>query len=145
MGSNKRRTMSITGIFVALETVLMYYFAGLLISGYRPGFILYGGWKTILPQDVVAVNPLRNLLGLTYIVKALFPLYWEVDVEHVGILPPIPPNISIELHNQVLGSTIFLLVFWAILLIAAIVLALGYSRRLKIILQSPPRTYSSSL
>lgn len=145
MGSENRTIQKTTGIFVALEAVFIYYIVGLLASGYRPGFVLYGGWKILQPYEVVPVNPLRNLLGLTYVVKTLFPLYWEIDVQHIGILPPIPLNVTAEFHNQVIGASVFLLVFWLIMLIAGIAVALRYYRKLKAARQSPERTHLPSL
>ena len=59
MDNKKRKLQKITGIFVVLEAVFLYYLVGLLMAGYRPGHLLLG-WKD-LNVGLDVANPLKYL------------------------------------------------------------------------------------
>lgn len=125
MDCKKCGLLKVILIFVALETVFIYYAVGLLAVGYRPGNILHGfPHAGYLP---VTSTPFQYFPGLGYLVKAFFPLYYLYYILNPDLFLVPPP----WFHSQVVGATHFLLAFWIGLIIAAVTTAIVCSIKIK--------------
>jgi hypothetical protein len=124
MDNKKRRLQKITGIFVVLEAVFLYYLVGLLLAGYRPGHLLLG-WKD-LNVGLDVANPLKYFPGLIYVLKTFFPLYFD----YVYRVPPSIP-LSLNAINQGYATLNFFSLFWIGLIIAIVLTAILYAVRIR--------------
>ncbi len=107
MESRKRRMAKITAIFVALETIFLYYVIGLFYLSRIPG------------------TPFQYFPGLSYIIKTFFPIYWEFNYNYGPgriITSQQRSTALVQFHN----GELFILGFWYGLIIAAILTAVVY-------------------
>lgn len=125
MDSRKKRIVRMTSIFVALETVFVYYASGIFILSSSPRLMF------------------EYLPGYGYIIRTFFYYFWY------GVYyPPVPgrrPTISPLLAREFLGVEHFTVALFYGLIVVAIIVAIIYAIKLKVTLRAVPKLPSPSL